>query len=247
MNPNNFPLNTDYPLDKIVFRREGSIVATKSGTVQSFNTDLDILIGWQAVFSYTPDFTNTFYYGDLTDWRTGTETGVAMYTQGGDFLSTKNTNIISAYLGQDDPRSSVTVYYKMIGYPLEPLSTSKLQSSQGLNNNFILNTDVNYMKLVEAGTAFFPLDGSPRPPVIVNHNLGYKPTVLTWIGFLNYTDDFTPTPISESLMPYISYVGAPLYGQAVARVTDTQVTFYDPGIQQTYSHYFYRIYADEAV
>jgi len=121
--------------------------------------------------------------------------------------------------------STATIYYRIFAFPPSGASLESIVSPVTTSSNdFSLNTDLNYLKLVNAGV----ISTSDR---IYTHNLGYIPTVFTW---LNSTHD-------QSVLA--QWVIIDPLGTAGIKVTSTTIEFVGSSVNDTAVEY--RIYADD--
>lgn len=86
----------------------------------------------------------------------------------------------SAYQG-----TSHQVYYRIYALMPTDIDPDVATTSQSAEH-FIINSDYNYRKVLMAGDVLLERDTSTQPisikPITINHNLGYKPQVMVWVG-----------------------------------------------------------------
>ena len=165
-NPNDFLLNTDYEMDKIVYFKSGEFT---DETSFAHNLDFTPLIF--GVWSTDADFRSSNTLGQASvDAYVGTPP-LSVYT------NEKNGTIKIKSRGQDS--ATTKIYYRIYAFE-PPESTKNAPHTSSHAKNFILNTDYNYRKLKKAGV--FTSDGEEYI-----HNLGYYPHVMAWI---KYKPDF---------------------------------------------------------
>jgi hypothetical protein len=164
----NLLLDTDYPLDKIIYMTSGSFSAAGGGgldTVYEITHNLGftpLVIGtWSTDIGFSTSREGGFFAFEGTDPNT-------IYTQ---FFanSTKITVTTS-----NPTASSVTIYYRI--YAFTP-SDVNLDASftTSVADIFALNTDYNYTKLYSSGIA------TAAAITTITHGLGYRPQVMAWI------------------------------------------------------------------
>lgn len=200
LKPQDYLLNTDYEMDKIVLVKTGDFTGSVS---------IPHNLGYEplafGVWSTSEDFSTSNSLGlDLSS-------ADISYTPPLHVLCKAFSNRIElTAAGQN--HASTKIYYRV--YALEP-SDSKNQAphTSTLANKFILNTDYNYRKLKKAGE--FTQTGDTY-----EHNLGYLPQVMTWakwkpgsgggiiplLAASNYTNFkivVTPTQIKVTDMPSV--------------------------------------------
>lgn len=222
--PRNFLLNTDYPLDKVIYRSTGSFAigagfATASASIShglSF-TPLPVL-----QWSTSSDFSVVYEAGSgpAPDDIISNIVGIAV-----DCTADSNSIDISA---SNFNTSAYTIYYRVFCFMPSDVNAD-VNSTQDEGDNFVLNTDQNYAKLFDSGKLLL------SSSTTVTHSLGYEPQVFMWIESAAGTI-FTPfTALNNS--------SATSADQQGYKVTDTQIEFKELSPSYLYGHY--RIYADE--
>ena len=205
VDPRDFLLNTDYEMDKIIYFAEGTLNVGQYDVYIPHNLPFTPLI-----------FGVCAYNSDFSDSRN------VPYQ----YITRDNTESFTAYANASSVRLTYTnysgtpskIYYRLYGF--EPSdSRGKVGATSKFAKNFILNTDYNYCKLFQKGTA--------NAGGTISHNLGYLPQVLVWQTSNGWTG---PTDISSASTGVI--------------VTDNAVTFQFPNLGIDKLHY--RIYYDEA-
>ena len=205
VDPRDFLLNTDYEMDKIIYFKEG--------TLNAGQYDIDSPHG----LSFTPlIFGVCAFNSDFSDAR-GVPYQALTASNSVQFTAAANaTNVRVSYINGSGSPSKI--YYRLYGF--EPSgSTATVPATSTAANQFILNTDYNYCKLLSKGTA--------GPTATVNHNLGYIPQVLVWRQANSWVE-----PVNES--DYTSSV----------IVTNQSLIFNYPNLG--IDNFHYRIYYDEA-
>ena len=205
VDPRDFLLNTDYEMDKIVY--------FKSGSLNAGQYDVDIQHG----LSFTPLlFGVCAFNSDFSDAR-GVPYQMQTMSDSVQFTASANgTNVRVSYINYSGSPSQI--YYRLYGF--EPSNSSAtVPATSGNASQFVLNTDYNYCKLFQKGTA--------SVNSTVNHNLGYIPQVLVWQVANGWT---SPVAISDD--------------NASVIITDQSLIFNFPYLGVDSFHY--RIYYDEA-
>lgn len=108
---------------------------------------------------------------------------------------------------------------------------------------FIINSDWNYRKVLLAGDVEIERDTTQfltAKPITINHNLGYKPQVMAWVGESNGT-------IQQMQANQFANQQARLSQQGVV-VNDRSITIRAPYPQSAVGtpKVYYRVYYDEA-
>lgn len=220
-NPRNFLLNTDYPLDKVVYITTGSIVVPNgtNSTLTLVAHSLPFTPLPMLQWSNTADFTITNEFRDSQYNSNSFTTGVGQYYN----VTANGTNIyIDRY---NFSGSSQTVYYRISCFAPSNASVDSLvpfTSTSG--SEFILNTDNNYMKLGFSGILTTVAN-------TFTHNIGYAPRAFIW----GNSGGFLTRLVSAQELGG----GA---GTAGVHITPTQLVWLSPS---TYTEIHYRIYYDE--
>lgn len=188
----NFLVNSDYPLDKIVYMDSGSIVVGASSNV-NVSIPHNLSFAPLPVFSWSlnSDFSTSrisgiFPYADTT------------YTEK-TFIYTDPTNL--NILAINNSTSSKTFYWRAYGFMPSNINVDT-PATASLADRFTLNTTYNYSKLYMSGVT-----AQTTTSITINHGLGYKPRqILLWtegtgseMGVLDYNDT-DPTATSKVLI-----------------------------------------------
>lgn len=217
-NAKNFLLNSDYPQDKVVLLLSGSIPIDSATHTIPHNLPFTPLV--DGCWSMTSDFSTSyeFYSGDFPSGNPGYF--FAHEVQ----LQANSTNVILPTL--DIAGGSKTAYYRIFGF--EPSdSTADIASPITSSDNFVLNTDYNYMKLYTSGVAN---PGTAATYTIV-HGLGYKPQVRAW-----YTVAGISKPTTQA--------GDAFAGRICVVPTDTSIIVLNPN-GDNITRFDYRMYFDD--
>ena len=180
-NPNDFLLNTDYELDKIVLFHEGQFTGSTSFTHKLGFTPL--IFG---VWSTDKDFYSVNPINGELD--SSSEPG---YTP---TLSVRGVaTSTSVQLTSGGNNSNQVLYYRV--YAFQPSNSNKpVQPTANKSRKFVFNTDYNYCKLMHAG--IFTHNGEE-----FRHNLGYVPQVIAWQQD-NSTGNIRPLTVSSEASGY---------------------------------------------
>lgn len=161
LKPQDYLLNTDYEMDKIVLVKTGDFTGSVS---------IPHNLGYEplafGVWSTSEDFS------------TSNSLGLALSSSEVGYTPPLGVNcrafsdrIELTATGQN--HANTKIYYRL--YAFEPSdSRNQAPHTSTLANKFILNTDYNYRKLKKAGE--FTQSGD-----IYEHNLGYLPQVMAWV------------------------------------------------------------------
>lgn len=177
-NPDDFLLNTDYEMDKIVLVKEGNFTSTTQIPHNLNFTPLPF-----GVWSLDADFSSVNPIGQL-DFSTEPGYTPILSVE----CSADDTNLTLNSAGNTN---SQTIYYRL--YAFQPNDENEnVPATATKAKQFILNTDYNYCKLMKAGT----FDG---PNEEFEHKLGYIPQVMAWIRYTS------PTTYIQPLMGFSEY------------------------------------------
>lgn len=170
--PRNFLFSTDYPTDKVVLLKSGSITINDQSDPITVPHGLSFTPWVNGVFSSTADFSGDvfpFGVGPIVSVQTGVSTWSPMPTILS--IAADATNI---YFMPDRNLYSRTFYYRVYGFADENADVDA-QPTANQADVFAFNTDYNYCKLKQSGTA--DVSGGD---VVVTHGLGYLPQVDVW-------------------------------------------------------------------
>lgn len=224
--PRDFLLNTDYPIDNIVYLASGS-VSVPNGTSDAISVGahgLSFTPMPMLVWSNTADFStsNSFIDTQMADnwFTTGAGQTYLVYATSTDvFIQRDNTS------GSDK-----TLYYRVFCFaPSNVSDSATVPSTANSADPFVLNTDYNYLKLAAAGQLTV---ASPT----YNHGLGYAPRVMKW-GVL--TGVYT-TPIIQMFSVDNDPTGSGGASSGVYTST-SELGWMNPS---TFDYIEYRLYAD---
>ena len=193
----NFLVNTDYPIDKIIYLTSGSMVLDGFPHTIAHGLPFIPLVGGYWSFSSAFATTYDFYAGDFPS---GNPSFLFAHEVQ---ISSDATNI--TLNTTDIVGDSPTFYYRIYG--LAPSGTTNdISPIASTSDPFVINSDYNYMKLYINET--YPMGTATT--YTVNHNLGYKPRIAGWYEFFGSTE-----PILRA--------GDTGGGAIKAEVTNTQV------------------------
>lgn len=232
-NAQNFLLNTDFPLDKIVHLKSGSFTVggLTQGNFQTIPHNLGFIPLCNGNWSLTADFSVQYNYGN----------GIVPSSNPGALFDTvanvfaDNTNV---YISTDNANvSSRTIYYRIFALqPPDDDSTVAPVVSQG--DTFVLNTDYNYTKLYLENYLDVPATGGTSNMYAVPHNLGYTSQGIGW----QQLDTYNGTSTTLCAHPIGStFSGSPTTSMAL---NPNAINFYTtPGALA--HRLYYRLYLDE--
>lgn len=222
-----FAIDTDFPLDKVVYTYSGSISLNPwtswSGTVtQVTTTGLSYDVLPIMFYSTTPDF--SICYQSESSPPDPNFRNIYLYNVNCSASGGKVTVNATSFA---DP--AVTIYYRVFCFEPTNINLDTPATNVGVDN-FMLNSDYNYTKLYLAGIASWTTTSYVSTPIVINHNLGYIPQVLCW------TDDgTTKSPVDVSQIFPDSSVGG-------TTVDTINFSYFANGAPNGNLHY--RIYLD---
>jgi len=160
----NFLVNTDSPLDQIVYLDSGSFIVPSGGGVGATDTAPHGLsfrplavVNW----SLNSDFLTT------KECNLPVFEGTDPYAIRVDNVSNSTNLVVSGF---NPTASNVTVYWRAYGFMPSNVNLDASYTAI-LADNFVLNTDYNYPKLW-----YNDVTGSTT----INHTFGYRPQVMAW-------------------------------------------------------------------
>lgn len=184
VNPNDFLLNTDYEMDKIVLVKEGKIELPSPtdplgpAYIETFPHNLQfrpLVFGFCSynkdfsVSSPTPYYEGTEYTGTPQSPIISNKVSLNIYVEGSD--------IVISYRNANNPPKPI--YYRI--YAFEPTTeNAKVPPTKKFAQLFTLNTDRNYRKIYKQGVV--PI-GTAKT---IEHNFGYVPQVMAWYDYPNF-------------------------------------------------------------
>lgn len=167
-NATKFLQSSDYPMDKVVYQVKytAPIAAFSPGDFQ-FEHGLGFAPLLDARWSTSPLMTTTY---NLHSGPRASDNSVLYQTN----VEADDTYVYIYTINQT--ALPVTLYFTIYG--LMPSGVDAEAPFTGFDgDDFVLNTDYNYTKLLTAGTAAI---AAGTNTVTVDHNLGYYPQVSLW-------------------------------------------------------------------
>lgn len=153
----NFIINSDYPMDMVVFAAEGTVAANSATSISHGLSFVPLCFGvWSSDGGST--------WKPITEMNiTGNETLVYL-------SSTTREVTVTTQL------ASSSIQFRVWG--LQPAdNTARTTPPQFQVSDFMLNSDFNYSKLV--GSAVWTVTATSGT-TLITHNLGYIPEVIAW-------------------------------------------------------------------
>lgn len=163
--PRNFLVNTDYPMDKIIYMNSGSFTATTSGL-----GDIDAI---EHGLPYRPHIAGSWSLN--SDFSTSKEFYIPTYADlDGVYVECYTDDTYVRIYSQNYSGSNKTIYWRIYGFMPSGI-TETASSTSSLSSDFVFNTDYNYSKLWYSD--LIPYSASPT---VVTHNFGYRPQIMAW-------------------------------------------------------------------
>lgn len=160
MDSNNLLLTTDYPIDKIIGYKSGSYESTWDINTTSISHGFDFIplyyLQWSTNASFEPTYSETF-------------TG---YGNNPNCYCYVNSSTVFLNGNPGTNTTTRTIYYRIYFFMPPDINIGLAASSQYFEN-FILNTDYNYSKILLEGVTS---SGNSQ----INHDLGYYPQTEFW-------------------------------------------------------------------
>lgn len=216
-NARDFLLNSDYPLDKVIYLKSGSAPMDGSSFFQ-FAHGLPFKPLLDMTWSYTADFSTTYFNG------TG-PVGVSGLYDLQLYVASDNTNVYISAAGGVAPLT--TVYYRIFGLQPDDAPNAMIAPTISSTDDFNLNSSYNYTKLLSTGSV--AISGSVN--IVVPHNLGYIPQVQVW------------QDVSAGWMELVSDTGDAASGSWFVNPTSNNLNLIYTGAAT--GKVYWRIYLDE--
>ena len=219
--PRHFLLNTDYPLDKVVYLKEAFITF---GVNETFAHNLLFTPLVKVVWSLTSNFSETYEVGNGP-------LSASPSTPFTPFLAYARANATDIELAFGSPGAVVGAYVRVYGFMPSNVNVAANHTASSADT-FALNTDYNYSKMYLADiTASSSVAGSTE---VVTHGLGYYPQCEVWFEKGGYIWYVPSTSIND---------GVP--GSESFRMTTSDITMYRNPFLAGSELFHYRIYLDE--
>lgn len=236
VNANDFLLNTDYEMDKIVYMLEGTIMIDGDATIlgdgsrretKYFPTGLPFQPLIFGFCSYNEDFSDAKTIPFSSDlWFPGGGTPVRIEGKISFSAQMEDGTLVLTYTVAQSIQDPRPIHYRIYGF--EPTtSNTKIGKTSGKAKMFVLDTDHNYRKIMKKGVVM------PGENFILNHRLGYIPQIMAWAQF-----DWPFEPHQKLLFMIDEQV------DGVIKATKNTITISFPSSYWELLHY--RIYYDEA-
>jgi hypothetical protein len=168
-NAKNFFINSDYPMDKVIYQLSGSQSMT-GGTSITIPHGLPFAPLVDMVWSYNSDFSVS--YSDNAGPAPSAVFGWVF-----DLQVTVQADATNIYINSGGPASPATVYYRVFAFQPDD-SNASLPATVSAGDSFVLNSGYNYAKLLNAGHTAY---GTGAVNLVIPHNLGYIPQLKIWL------------------------------------------------------------------
>lgn len=176
----NFKISSEQPTDIVVLFLEGQAVFEYNSYSIPHNLGFAPLVF--GFWSETEDFTSPIPFtmsAGINYFDPVTQEYKPIWDS---VQASASTTGITLYATQ---ATSHPVYYRIYAFMPTDLDLDAGTTSQHAQR-FIINSDYNYRKVFMAGDVILERDTSVQPivikPITINHNLGYKPQVMVWVG-----------------------------------------------------------------
>lgn len=210
-------VTSDYPIDKVVFRKAGSTPVPKA-TTMSDSITITIPHGLPftplPIGTYSPDNFST-----SQDFASGPYFYNPLFAQyGTQYFANIESDATNFYVKLISFDAARTMYYRVIGLSpvsIPPTPIKEVDRAGGL----FFNSDDNYLKIYSQNTVSINDSGAfGFDSTVIDHNLGYIPTCLV---FTEWGDTIRQIGSENSM----GVTGI----EAYAYVSPTQLSmFYDP-------------------
>lgn len=219
--PRNFLLNTDYPMDKVIFLWEGYYDFSLP-KVCDHGLSFTPLV--KIVWSTTSTFDTTYGVGD------GPVTSITSTPFSPQLFSAyADSSSIYAIFGY--PGAVAGAYIRIYAFMPSNINVDTPPTASSADS-FVVNTDYNYSKLLMEGvTATSSVSSSSE---VVVHGLGYYPQVEVW--YVTSGNTFAASQVNL-------FDGAP--STETFEITTSSLTMRRSPFLAGGEYFYYRIYADE--
>ena len=235
--PDDFLLNTDYEMDKIIYFKEGKFTPGQFGRVEIPHT-LGIAPLITGVWSKYADFSEPHNFSGVSGIVDPSSNSYVVDTVS--CASDDNKIALTQFSGPISSQIHYDFYVRLMGF--EPSGSHKNLPKTSQNaNKFILNTDYNYLKLYKAGAEDVVDSGGMYQPITIQHDLGYHAQALFWVESFGLNDFHEILPLNSVEMANI-YVDK----RGVESYTDKFIVYPPSGVYGTSHKIQYRIYYDPA-
>lgn len=159
-NARDFLFSTDFPIDKIIGHKEGSVSVGAGGSAfPSVPHPFTFAPLYTIKWSTTPDFSNSY-----------DEIGVSTVDSLQLNVQVDTSNVF--FFINNATGSTVTFYYRILYFMPPDVNVTATPTAIDFED-FNLNTDYNYTKI-------YLEDKAVGSNATINHNLGYYPQVEVW-------------------------------------------------------------------
>lgn len=223
MNPRNFLLSTDYPIDKVVYQ------TTRTVTVGAYGySDTDFLHGMPFKPLIVGQFSPNASYVPL--YEIGSTPVVSGNVPYNTSIESDGTRI---YLSiSNNTNTSVTLRFNIYAFQPTGATAAVTDFTASAGEAFSISTDYNYTKLALSGVTGY-ISGSSTS---ISHGQGVVPQVMAWYEVQS----------TGRIAPLVFGVHNQTWGDdTLVRITNSTVSFSNSGILATPTRYHYRIYVDE--
>ena len=233
--PDDFLLNTDYEMDKIIYFKEGKFTPGQYGRVEiPHNLGIAPLV--TGVWSKNADFSEPHTFSGVSGV---VDPSSNSYVTASISCASDDSKItLTQFSGPISAQTYFQFYVRIMGF--EPSGSHKSLPKTSQNaNKFTLNTDYNYLKLYKAGAEDVIYSGGMYQPITIQHNLGYRPQAIFWVE--SFAQDYHEIlPLNSVELPSI-YVD-----KRAVESYPNKFVIYPPSIFGTSHKIQYRIYYDAA-
>lgn len=163
--PKNFLVDSDYPLDKIIYIVSGSYSQAGSGGT---GTQVTVAHG----LSFRPLVTGN--WSTTSDFSVSSELFFPVYTDNfSTYVQVFSNDTDITISGFKQTAGYQTIYYRIYGFMPSDVNLD-VSYTASLADKFQLNTDYNYTKLYLSNIA------TASATTTITHNFGYRPQVIAW-------------------------------------------------------------------
>lgn len=228
-----FILNSDYPPEKVVYKRSGTVSVNAHAThanaqMWTFPHGLGFAPLCRGAYKWNTSFE------PLTHW---VELGTTYYLSAAPmFLCAAYSDDTNVYLYiWNQSGASTTISYRIVGFT-DPAISASVEPLPSLGGSMLFDTDKNYLKVVGSGAVDIPINSSSTIHTI-NHGLGYIPNCYAWV--LSPSTNYWGAVQTENFIGNTGFVSS-----LVVSSTQLKIDFFAFMTAGT-ARFVYRIFADE--
>lgn len=213
-------VSSDFPLDKVVYMDSGP-VAVPTGSIATIEVPHNLPFRPMVIGTWSLD----------ANFSTSIDEGIPPYVDpNAPYLAMSSTPGFLRLTPRNVTGSTLTFYWRAYGF-MPPNVNEVAAFTSAEADDFVMNTDYNYSKLLDTGIVNLS-SGS----VSVPHDLGYRPQVEIW---------GESAVSSSTLLKHTFGMSSTSNASNRISVSESSLNFIKGTAPTLEEVYYYRIYADE--